>query len=95
MQKANIVDILQRLKDQLNKRGSTTIRGLGRSFRTMDSIDGNRKVTFEEFFTGIKDFGVEISKAEAEVLMAYFDQNNDGVLNFDEFLVGIRGKLNP
>jgi hypothetical protein len=39
-------------------RGTKTIRGMGRAFKTMDSIDGNRKVDKEEFFWGLKDFGV-------------------------------------
>ena len=26
--------------------------------------------------------------------MMYFDKDNDGCINFDEFLVGVRGKLN-
>ena len=48
-------------------RGVKTIRGMGRAFRTLDSMDGNRKVDKEEFYWGIKDFGVTISKKEAEV----------------------------
>jgi hypothetical protein len=38
------------------------MRGLGRAFRTLDSMDGNRKVDKEEFYWGIKDFGVNITK---------------------------------
>jgi len=62
---------LQRLKDQLNARGSTTIRGLGRSFRTLDSYDGNRKVDSQEFFVGLQEFGVKITKAEADVRILF------------------------
>ena len=36
--------VLNRLREQLVARGSTTIRGLGRTFRALDSYDGNRKV---------------------------------------------------
>ena len=49
------------------KRGVRTIRGMSRAFKTLDSMDGNRKVDKEEFYFGIKDFGVTISKKEAEV----------------------------
>jgi hypothetical protein len=59
--------VLNRLKDQLNARGASTIRGLGRTFRIMDNYDGNRKVDAQEFFTGLQEFGVRITKAEADV----------------------------
>ena len=51
--KVNVVDVLNRLREALNKRGSKTIRGLGRTFRALDSYDGNRKVDANEFFVGM------------------------------------------
>jgi calcyphosin len=59
--------VLNRLRDQLNARGATTIRGLGRNFRAFDSYDGNRKVDAGEFFTGLNENGVKVTKAEADV----------------------------
>jgi Ca2+-binding EF-hand superfamily protein len=79
----------------LQNRGANTIRGLGRAFKIIDSYDGNRKIDKEEFYFGLKDLGVNISKKEAEALLDYLDTNDDGFVNFDEFLVGIRGKPNP
>lgn len=58
---------MNRLKEQLNARGATSIRGLGRSFRLFDSYDGNRKVDAGEFFVGLQENGVKITKAEADV----------------------------
>jgi hypothetical protein len=58
---------LNRLREQLNSRGTTTIRGLGRAFRTIDSYDGNRKVDAQEFYTGLCEFGVKLTKAESDV----------------------------
>jgi Ca2+-binding EF-hand superfamily protein len=86
--------VLNKVREDLNKRGVTTIRGLGRAFKIMDSVDGNRKVTKEEFYIGLKDFGVTISKKEAEALLEYLDTDDDGCINYDEFLKGIRGKPN-
>ena len=45
--------VLNRLREQLTARGSTTIRGLGRSFRLFDSYNGDRKVDSQEFFVGL------------------------------------------
>lgn len=59
--------VLNRLREALLARGSTTIRGLGRTFRALDSYDGNRKVDAGEFFVGLQENGVRITKAEADV----------------------------
>ncbi len=60
----------------------------------MDQMDGNRKIDKEEFYWGLKDQGVNITKREAEALLAYLDTDEDGFVNYDEFLYGIRGKPN-
>ena len=78
----------------MKNRGVNTIRSLGRAFKTLDSYDGNRKVDKEEFYFGLKEFGVTISKKEAEMLLDYLDTNDDGYVNYDEFLYAIRGKPN-
>jgi hypothetical protein len=59
--------VLGKLKDALNKRGASTIRGLGIVFRCMDSVDRNRKADKEEFRTGLSDIGVPLAKAEVDV----------------------------
>ena len=67
---------------------------MGRAFRTIDSVDGNRKLDKQEFYWGLKDLGADVSKREAEMLLDYLDTDQDGFVNYDEFLVGIRGKVN-
>jgi Ca2+-binding EF-hand superfamily protein len=54
-------------------------------------FDGNRKIDKQEFYTGLKEYNVAITKREAEILLEYLDTNEDGFVNFDEFLVAIRG----
>lgn len=63
---------------------------MGRVFKIMDD-SGNRTLDKQEFYWGIKDMGVNISKREAEILIDHLDTNQDGFVNYDEFLVGIRG----
>ena len=41
-----------------------------------------------------KDLGCSISKKEAGILLEALDTNADGFVNFDEFLVGLRGRPN-
>ena len=86
--------ILQRVRDQIFARGAKTIRGLGRTFRALDSYDGNKKVDRNEFLVGLKENGVQITKDEANILLEFIDTNRDGTVDFDEFLVAMRGQLN-
>ena len=55
---------------------------------------GDRKIDKQEFYWGLQDLGAAVSKNEAALLLEYLDTNQDGVVSFDEFLVGIRGMPN-
>ena len=59
--------VLEKMRSQIAARGATSIRSLGRTFREMDSFDGNRKVTASEFLTALGEIGVVCSKAESDV----------------------------
>merc|ERR1711966_453745 len=76
----NAVAILDKMRAQLHARGAHTIRGLGRTFRHFDSVDGNRQCDANEFFTGLQDIGCNISKAESEALMKLLDNDGSGVI---------------
>ena len=91
---ANVLEILDKVKAALRRRGSKTIAGLGRTFRALDSYDGNRKVDAQEFNVGLRENGVDLTQDESDTLLSFFDKDGDGCVNFDEFLVGIRGQLN-
>ena len=85
--------VLNKVRANLNSRGVKTIRGMGRSFRIMDD-NGDRKIDKQEFYWGLQDLGAAVSKNEAALLLDYLDTNQDGVVSYDEFLVGIRGAPN-
>ena len=91
---AQVLVVLDKVKSALKSRGTKTVAGLGRTFRQLDSYDGNRKVDAQEFYVGLTECGVDITQSEANELMTFFDKDGDGHVNFDEFLVGIRGQLN-
>lgn len=76
----------------MNERGAKTIRGLGRVFRTVE-CNGTRKVDAQEFFVGVNECGVVLSKPETDVLLAAFDTDQDAMVNYDEFLCALRGKM--
>lgn len=78
----------------IERGGEHGIRGIARSFRIMD--DSNDKaLSFNEFKYGIKDYGLrDISDPDLQTCFNYFDRDGGGVLDFDEFIRGVRGKLN-
>ena len=76
--------VLDRLRASLMGRGVKTIRGLGKVFKAMDSMDGNRKLDKEEFHWGLKEIGCELSKRESEVLLKFMDTDGDDQINYDD-----------
>ena len=59
--------VLASVRAQLEARGGNSIRGLSRQFRLLDSYNGNRKVDPQEFYVGLQENGVKITKAESDV----------------------------
>lgn len=62
------------------------------SFRMFRLYDDNRdhKVCREEFEEGLKDYGLDLSKDEVDSLMATFDRDGCGTIDFDELLRAVR-----
>ena len=60
----------------------------------MNSYDGGYKVNRDEFLAGLRDMGILLPKSAAEKLAQIYDHDIDGCVNFEDFLIGIRGRLN-
>lgn len=43
---------------------------------------------------GLKENGHNLTPSEFERIFKFFDRNNDGKVDYDEFLRGLRGELN-
>ena len=76
------------------RNGEHGIGGLGRMFRIIDDA-GDGVLDREDFKWGLYDYGVRISDQEFGMILDFFDVNGDGVISFDEFLVTLRGDMNP
>lgn len=85
---------LVKVRQGLADRGARTIAGVQRVFRLMDSLDGNKRIERHEFETGLREAGIDLSREELSALFIVFDKNGDGIINFDEFLVTVRGTPN-
>jgi len=57
--------------------------------------DGSHTLSEQEFAKACRDFKTGISEENIPTLFSAFDTNRDGTLNIDEFLMAIRGELNP
>lgn len=85
--------ILEKVKEQLKSRGAESIGALGRAFKVMDD-NGDRKLSKDDMYYGLTDYGCDITQGECATLYTFWDKNGDGVINFDEFLIGLRGEMN-
>ena len=70
-----------------------TIRGLARVFKIVDD-NGNKQLERQEVLNGFSQFGVHLSDEHYDTLLAHFDKDKSGTLNYDEFLRAMRGDLN-
>ena len=84
--------MVQDIKETLKKRGAMAIRGIGRVFRILDD-NRNRQLDLNELMWGLKDFDIHLSEEQCQVLISHFDKDKSGTVNFDEFLVALRGDL--
>lgn len=84
---------VEKVRLKIAERGGLNgIRTLAAIMRTMDN-SGDRKLDREELKYGLRDYGVALSERELDTVLAAFDKNKDGRIDFDEFLRGIRGNL--
>lgn len=56
--------------------------------------DGSKTISLPEFAKACRDFRVGVSEENIPIIFNTFDNNRDGTLNIDEFLMAIRGELN-
>lgn len=80
-------------KKVLERGGAGGIHTLARSFRTFDD-DHNQTLNAEELTNGLHDYGIRMYPDEIQELIAAMDKDGSGRINFDEFLLAVRGDIN-
>lgn len=86
-------EVNKHVQRRLMKRHGT-LRGLIKAFRRIDK-SRNGQVDAEELQLALSSIRLDLSKEEAEVLVAGYDRDGDGELCVEEFILGVRGFLNP
>lgn len=71
----NFLVVLERVREQLKKRGAAGIKGLARNFKALDSYDGNRKVDRQEFSVGMRENQIQLNPAEEQVSILFLLPN--------------------
>lgn len=96
---ANFSTTIGRVREALAKRagGVTSLQSLGLQFKIMDSShDGsvNREEIEWGFAKFLRAYNIELSAKELDCLFTEFDVDQNGSISYEEFLHGIRGKMN-
>jgi len=91
--KYTLQDLITDIKGRLKERGMFGIRGVSHLFHSMDK-NGNRQIDINEFYWGLKEFGVSLSEEEAMGVLKIFDKDRSGTISFEEFLRALKGDLN-
>lgn len=83
----------RKIRDVLSRRGAHSIVGLGRSFRHADTL-GTGALSYQRFKTVMREYNVPVSDTDLYKLFAFYDADGNQAVTYDEFLVGLRGRLN-
>lgn len=54
----------------------------------------NRNLDVSELEGGLRLIGINLNEDQCAALLKHFDKDGSGTINFNEFLVAIRGDLN-
>ena len=93
LQRSPPKELLDRIRNELKKRGVNGIRSISRCFMRNDK---NKSETLdrEEFKWALKEAGFTLTKTEENNLFRYFDKNCDDQVSYKEFIRIIRGDMN-
>jgi Ca2+-binding EF-hand superfamily protein len=85
--------LLKVFRDKLAARGTRGIFTIGRMFRILDD-DNSRSLDKPKWAKCCKDYRMDMSESESNALFQVFDTDHDGHIDYNEFLVAIRGPIN-
>ncbi|KAG2460013.1 KCNC2 protein, partial [Polypterus senegalus] len=80
------------IKEKMGNRGVRTITGLGKYFRNLEK-SGNGVLQKAELQLALKTFHLDIPNKEFEGVWLILDENEDGQLDYGEFIRGIVGEM--
>ena len=92
---AAVSELVKDIRETCMRKGVRGILGLASVFRRMDA-DFSQTVAFEEFASGLADYGVTgISREDLKRVFTSFDKDSSGTIDFREFVNALRPPLPP
>jgi len=68
------------------------IRGIGRIFKNLDHFGKNR-LDKNDLKDGLRDYKLKFTNDQIDLLIKAFDRSASGTVNYDDFLIGVRGEM--
>ena len=90
----DVEKIAEALRAALRSRGAVGIFGLARNFKICDT-DGSRKLDRDELGKCLRLCKLQLSATEFDTLFAFCDADRSGLVDYNEFLRAVRGRLPP
>ena len=72
---SKVLQVINKAKDIINKRGVESIRATGRVFRQFDSYDGKDKVNKDDFLFGLRESGINLPKEDQDIILSFFEKD--------------------
>ena len=89
----SVENILNVIREKLNKRGVQGICSLSRNFRIVDE-NNTQTIDFNEFQKACKTFNFGLDENQMRIAFVAFDRDNTGEIDYDEFIRSVRGEMN-
>jgi len=89
-----LASLLNKFKQNLRERGSSSLHGLAMVFKEMAHKQGGIRLAKTDFYDGLHLFGLILSKDDLNILWNHFDKRHWGSIGFEEFLLALRTMSN-
>lgn len=90
----DVESVLEAMRAALRARGAVGIRGLARNFQICDT-DGSRKLDHDELRKCLRLCKIDLQPHEFEALFTHADSDGSGLVDYEEFLRVVRGRMAP
>eukprot|EP00343_Euplotes_focardii_P006695 CAMPEP_0205825124 /NCGR_PEP_ID=MMETSP0206-20130828/24008_1 /ASSEMBLY_ACC=CAM_ASM_000279 /TAXON_ID=36767 /ORGANISM="Euplotes focardii, Strain TN1" /LENGTH=213 /DNA_ID=CAMNT_0053123891 /DNA_START=20 /DNA_END=661 /DNA_ORIENTATION=+ len=87
-------EIVRSVQQVVSQHSGGGIRGIARIFKNLDQFGRNR-LDGDDIRIGLRDYKIKLDAADAKLLVKAWDRSGSGTVNYDDFLVGVRGELSP
>ena len=91
--------LMVRIRERITTRTDTdtgrpiSINKLGRHFKILDD-SGDKILQASELRKALKEYRLNLTDDEVALVLANLDVSGDGVVDYEEFLAAVRGKMN-